>query len=146
VTIHALDLLDAGPDYATLLANVSKGTYIRSLARDIAHALGTVGHVTFLRRNQAGPFTQVQAISLDILEEIGKGAPLEDHLLPLEAGLDGIPALNLTPEDAQAVRQGRVLSGQPHADGLHLATLGSVPVALVEIAGGTIKVVRGFNL
>ena len=146
VTIHALDLLDAGPDYATLLANVSKGTYIRSLARDIAHALGTVGHVTFLRRNQAGPFTQVQAISLDILEEIGKGAPLEDHLLPLEAGLDGIPALNLTPEDAQAVRQGRVLSGQPHADGLHLATLGSVPVALVEIAGGTITVVRGFNL
>ncbi|WP_121114740.1 tRNA pseudouridine(55) synthase TruB [Croceibacterium ferulae] len=146
VTIHALDLLDSGPDYATLLAHVSKGTYIRSLARDIAHALGTVGHVTFLRRNHAGPFTEAQAISLDILEEIGKGAPLEDHLLPLEAGLDGIPALNLTPEDAQAVRQGRVLSGQPQADGLHLATLADVPVALVEVAGGTITVVRGFNL
>lgn len=146
VTIHALSLLDSGPDHATLLANVSKGTYIRSLARDIAHALGTVGHVTWLRRTQAGPFHQEQAISLDILEEIGKGARLEDHLLPLEAGLDGIPALNLTPEDAQAVRQGRVLSGQPHADGLHLARLGTVPVALVEAAGGTITVVRGFNL
>jgi tRNA pseudouridine55 synthase len=146
VTIHALDLLESGPDHATLLANVSKGTYIRSLARDIAHALDTVGHVTFLRRTQAGPFAQDQAISLDMLEGIGKGAPLEDHLLPLEAGLDGIPALNLTPEDAQAVRQGRVLSGQPQADGLHLATLADVPVALVEVAGGTITVVRGFNL
>ncbi|KHL25578.1 pseudouridine synthase [Croceibacterium mercuriale] len=146
VTIHALDLLESGPDHATLLANVSKGTYIRSLARDIAHALDTVGHVTFLRRTQAGPFVQDQAISLDMLEEIGNGAPLEDHLLPLEAGLDGIPALNLTPEDAQAVRQGRVLSGQPQADGLHLATLAGVPVALMESAGGTITVVRGFNL
>ncbi|WP_347303425.1 tRNA pseudouridine(55) synthase TruB [Croceibacterium sp. TMG7-5b_MA50] len=146
VTIHALTLLDTGADHATLLAHVSKGTYIRSLARDIALALGTVGHVTFLQRRQAGPFTQDQAISLDMLEEIGKGAPLEDHLLRLEAGLDGIPALTLDPEDVQAVRQGRVLSGQPHADGLHLATTGDVPVALVEIAGGTMKVVRGFNL
>src|SRR5690606_40118700 len=52
-------------DSITLLAHVSKGTYIRSLARDIAHALGTVGHVTWLRRTKAGPFTEDQAISLD---------------------------------------------------------------------------------
>jgi len=146
VTIHELTMQECGPDHATLLANVSKGTYIRSLARDIAQALGTVGHVTFLRRISAGPFHQDQAISLDMLEEIGNGAPLEDHLLPLEAGLDGIPALDLTPEDAQAVRQGRVLAGMPHADGLHFATLGPVPVALVEIVGGTATVVRGFNI
>ena len=130
----------------TLLANVSKGTYIRSLARDIARALGTVGHVTWLRRTRAGPFAELQAISLDRLNEIGKGAPLEDHLLPLEAGLDGIPALTLDPESAQAVRQGRVLSGMPHPDGLHLATYGGTPVALMELSGGTAKVVRGFNL
>lgn len=133
-------------DSVTLVANVSKGTYIRSLARDIAHALGTVGHVTWLRRVKAGPFTEEQAISLDKLNEIGKGAPLEDLLLPLEAGLDDIPALSLDPESAQAVRQGRVISGLPHADGLHLATLDAVPVALVEVTGGTAKVVRGFNI
>ncbi len=52
----------------TLVASVSKGTYIRSLARDIAHALGTVGHVTYLRRTKAGPFTETHAISLDKLE------------------------------------------------------------------------------
>jgi tRNA pseudouridine55 synthase len=130
----------------TLVANVSKGTYIRSLARDIAHALGTVGHVAYLRRTKAGPFTETHAISLDILEEIGNGAPLEDHLLPLEAGLDGIPALTLDPESAQAARQGRVVSGLPHPDGLILAMAGNVPVALMELSGGTAKVVRGFNL
>lgn len=130
----------------TLLAHVSKGTYIRSLARDIAHALGTVGHVTYLRRIKAGPFAEDQAISLDKLNDIGQGAPLEDHLLPLEAGLDGIPALPLDPESAQAARQGRVLSGLPQPDGLVLAKAGNVPVALMEISAGTAKVVRGFNL
>jgi tRNA pseudouridine55 synthase len=133
-------------DSVTLVANVSKGTYIRSLARDIAHALGTVGHVAYLRRSQAGPFTESRAISLDTLEEIGNGARLEDHLLPLEAGLDGIPALTLDPESAQAARQGRVLSGMLEPDGLYLATAGNVPVALMELQGGTAKVVRGFNL
>jgi len=130
---------------ATLVATVSKGTYIRSLARDIAHALGTLGHVTYLRRTKAGPFSESQAISLDKLNEIGKGAPLQDHLLPLEAGLDGIPALALDPDSAQAARQGRVVSGLPHPDGLYFAKLEETPVALVELEGGAMKVVRGFN-
>jgi len=130
----------------TLEAHVSKGTYIRSLARDIAHALGSCGHVTWLRRTKAGPFTLEQAISLDKLNEIGKGARLEPHLLPLEAGLDDIPALDLAPEEARAVRQGRVLSGMSLTDGQYWARSGGVPVALVELAGGEVRVVRGFNL
>ena len=146
VTIHALDFRAGGEGEVTLRAHVSKGTYIRSLARDIALAVGSVGHVTYLRRIKAGPFHEGQAISLDKLNEIGKGAPLQDLILPLEAGLDDIPALNLDPDGAQAVRQGRVLSGLPHADGLHLAKLHDVPIALMEITGGTAKVVRGFNL
>ena len=130
----------------TLRAHVSKGTYIRSLARDIAHALGTVGHVTYLRRVKAGPFREDQAISLDSAEEIAKGAPIENLLLPLEAGLDDIPVLPLDPDSAQAVRQGRVLSDLPHIDGLYLAKLENTPVALVELTDGSAKVVRGFNL
>lgn len=145
------DLYDPGAplelaECITLTAHVSKGTYIRSLARDIARALGTLGHVTYLRRVKAGPFHQDQAISLDKLNEIGKGARLEDVMLPLEAGLDDIPALSLTPEQAAAIRQGRVLTGQPQADGLYLATHQTVPVALVELESGSAKVVRGFNL
>lgn len=133
-------------DSVTLVAYVSKGTYIRSLARDIARALGSVGHVTYLRRVKAGPFDDRQAISLDKLNAIGKGAPLEDVILPLEAGLDDIPALLLTSEQAGAVRQGRVIVGLPQPDGLYLAKHGNAPVALMGIQAGTAKVVRGFNL
>lgn len=148
VTIHSLAICarDAGPDEVTLEAHVSKGTYIRSLARDIAYALGTCGHVTYLRRTKAGPFLESQAISLDNLEEAAKRASLEYLLLPLEAGLDDIPALHLDQTSAQAVRQGRVLSDMPQSSGLYLAKLGSVPVALMEISDGTATVVRGFNL
>ena len=148
-TIHALTVLanDGDPlESLTLRADVSKGTYIRSLARDIAQALGTCGTVTMLRREKAGPFDLTQAISLDKLNEVGKGAPLEQYLLPLEAGLDDIPALDLGPEQARAVQQGRVLTGLAFHDGLYCARLGTVPVALVELSGGDARVVRGFNL
>lgn len=137
---------DASEQYATLGVTVTKGTYIRSLARDIALALGTRGHVTYLRRMRAGPFGLSHAISLDKLNEIGKGAPLEQVLLPLEAALVDIPAFDLDPEQARAVRQGRVLTGMAQGDGLYWARLGRVPVALVELSGGDVRVVRGFNL
>ncbi len=130
----------------TLSAHVSKGTYIRSLARDIARALGTCGHVTYLRRTKAGPFTENQSISLDKLKKQANGAQLSDLLLPLEAGLDDIPALILDQTSAQAVRQGRVLSELPQTDGLYCAMLDNVPVALIELIDGTTKIVRGFNL
>ena len=136
----------AGEDDITLLAHVSKGTYIRSLARDFALALGTRGHVTMLRRLKAGPFTEAQAISLDKLNAVGKGAALENVLLPLEAGLDDIPALSLSPEQASMVRQGRVLTGLPQMNGLYWARFGTCPVALIEVSSGEAKVVRGFNL
>jgi tRNA pseudouridine55 synthase len=128
------------------VARVSKGTYIRSLARDIARALGTVGHVIYLRRTEAGLFREFQAISLDILFEKSKAHALEDITLPLRTALDDIPALALTPEQAGALRQGRVLTGIAAPDGLTLATLAETPVALVVLQDGTVKVERGFNL
>jgi tRNA pseudouridine55 synthase len=137
---------DASEQYATLEVTVSKGTYVRSLARDIARALGTVGHVTMLRRLRAGPFGLHQAISLDKLNELGKGADLQHVLLPLEAGLVDIPALDLEPEQARAVRQGRVLTGLPHPDGLYWVRHGNVPLALVELSGTVLTVARGFNV
>jgi tRNA pseudouridine55 synthase len=136
--------------HVTLVAHVSKGTYIRSLARDIARALGTVGHVTMLRRLRAGPFGLDRAILLDKLNEVGLGAPLEHVILPLEAGLVDIPALDLGPEEARAVRQGRVLTGLPYPDGLYWVRTGqgslAQPVALVELSGTVLTVARGFNL
>jgi tRNA pseudouridine55 synthase len=130
----------------TLTAHVSKGTYIRSLARDIALALGTVGHVTMLRRTRAGPFGVDSAISLDKLADAAKARTLEHLLLPLRAGLDDIPALSLTPDQAGLLRQGQVLAGIAADDGQYFALLEDTPVALVEAQSGLVRVVRGFNL
>ena len=146
VTIHALEMIEASADSATLSATVSKGTYIRSLARDIAHALNTVGHVTMLRRTRAGPFSLNQAISLDFLEEAAKARRLTRTVLPLDAALDDIPALPVTPDQAQLLRHGQRLSGFPAKPGLQLATSESTPVALVEATADGLSVVRGFNL
>ena len=104
VTVYSLEILPAegAQDLSaiTLAATVSKGTYIRSLARDIAIALDTVGHVTMLRRTRAGPFTLATAISLDFLDDAAKARALTRVVLPLIAGLDDIPALPVTPDDA----------------------------------------------
>jgi len=99
-----------------------------------------------LRRIKAGPFGIEQAISLDKLNEVANGPQLENVLLPLEAGLVDIPALNLGPEQARAVRQGRVLTGLSQDDGLCWARAGNTPVALMEVSSGEATVVRGFNL
>jgi len=146
VEIHSLALLSGTGEEATLSATVSKGTYIRSLARDISRALGTVGHVTMLRRTKAGPFSLKQAISLDFLQDAAKARQLTRTVLPLQAGLDDIPALPVTPEQARLLRHGQQLFGIPAKPGLHLATDGSTPVALVEVSADDLKVVRGFNL
>jgi len=151
VTVHELyihkDTAIDGLDSVTLTANVSKGTYIRSLARDIASAVGTVGHVAMLRRTRAGPFNLDSAISLDKLNAFGQGAAQEDIILPIEAGLVDIPALNLSPEQARAIQQGRVLTGIAMKDGLHWARGANLrPIALVENVDGILKTVRGFNL
>jgi tRNA pseudouridine55 synthase len=135
-----------GLSQVTLTAHVSKGTYIRSLARDIALALGTVGHVTMLRRTKAGPFSLAQAISLDILFEKSKRAGLEDITLPIRTALDDIPALALTPEQAELLHHGQVLTGIVAQDGLTLALNGENPLALVEVLDGNVRSVRRFNL
>ena len=146
VTIHELLLVSDAANEASLLATVSKGTYVRSLARDIAHALGTVGHVSYLRRRRAGPFGIEQAVSLDILEELAKARQLTRAVLPLEAALDDIPALPVTSRQAELLRHGQRLAGIPAQPGLSLATSDGTPVALVEATADGLKVVRGFNL
>ena len=130
----------------TLSTTVSKGTYIRSLARDIALALGSVGHVTMLRRTKAGPFDLTHAISLDKLADLAKARSLDGAVLPLSAGLDDIPALPVTPAEAILLRHGQKLTRTLATPGLHLATDAGRPVALVEAGTDGLTVVRGFNI
>ncbi|HEY4070771.1 MAG TPA: tRNA pseudouridine(55) synthase TruB, partial [Sphingomicrobium sp.] len=146
VTIFDLRVAEVSADEITLSANVSKGTYIRSLARDISRALGTVGHVSYLRRTRAGPFSLESAISLDFLEEAAKARALTRTVLPLTAALDDIPALPVTPDQARLLHHGQMLFGFPAKPGLQLAISEETPVALVEASADGLRVVRGFNL
>jgi tRNA pseudouridine55 synthase len=147
VTIHSLSIrCGDGGDQVTLSATVSKGTYIRSLARDIARAASTLGHVTMLRRTRAGPFGLDDAVTLDFLDQSARERALTRAVLPLQAALDDIPALPVTPGQAKLLNHGQRLAGFPEQPGLWLAMDGDRPVALVEAAAGGLAVVRGFNL
>ncbi len=154
VTIHQIALVSRpDEDHAELEISCSKGTYVRSLARDLALALGTVGHVSALRRTRHGPFGEEAAIPLDKLCALGHIAPapgLGTHLLPLETALDDIPALAVSGEDAARLRKGQgvLLRGRdaPILSGSVLATHRGDPVALTEYGKGELRPVRVFNL
>lgn len=132
---------------ACYLVTCSKGTYnIRSLARDIAIKLGTVGHVSALRRTKSGVFTLVQAISLENLEESAKEGALLELLQPAHAVLDDIPVLQVNEEEAKNLRHGKTLIlSQPIPDSLCQARCGDELIALGRAQGNIFKPQRVFN-
>ncbi|MGH6989822.1 MAG: tRNA pseudouridine(55) synthase TruB [Stellaceae bacterium] len=108
IRIESLDLIECpDPDHAVFEARVGKGTYIRALGRDLGEALGTVAHVTVLRRLRVGPFRAERAISLEKLAEIAHYGRASEQLYPIETALDDIPALAVTDREAASLRQGR---------------------------------------
>ena len=150
VMIERLELVSRPDrDHADFVVGCGKGTYIRSLGRDLALALGTVGHLSALRRTAAGPFREGAAISLSKLEALGHIPALLGVLAPVATALDDIPALALTEAQADRLRQGQpVLLTQDAlpSGALVRAELGGKLVALVQSDGTSIKPVRVFNL
>jgi tRNA pseudouridine55 synthase len=113
VEIAELRLTSAAePDHADFAAVVGEGTYIRALARDLAEALGTLGHIAELRRLAVGRFTESQAISLDCAVALGHSLAASEHLLPIETALDDIPAIAVTAEEAGRLRHGQRVTPQ----------------------------------
>lgn len=109
VAIRRLELLDLEPERLQFEVECSKGTYVRSLAEDIARGCGTVGHVASLRRLQLGPFRNPRMHQLDELERVeGPEERLDALLLPTDAALPGLPAVRLG-----LAEQAFVLQGQP---------------------------------
>ena len=150
VLIEHLELL-ARPDadHADFVVGCGKGTYIRSLGRDLALALGTVGYLSALRRTAAGPFREDRAISLPKLEALGHIPALLGALAPVATALDDIPALALTEAQADRLRQGQpvlLTRDAPPSGAVVRAELGSRLVALVRSDGVALKPVRVFNL
>ena len=157
IDIHAFDLVEViDADRARFAVTSGKGAYIRALARDLAAALGTCGHLSDLRRVAVGPFEESASISLEMLEELGHSAAASPILLPIETALDGIPALALSDREAEKLRNGQavpVLRPQDREriatagdDGIVLALEAATPVALARVDGIQIRPVRVLNL
>jgi tRNA pseudouridine55 synthase len=151
----------ADADTAEFEVRCGKGAYMRSLARDLARRLGTVGHVAALRRTAVGPFSEEDAIPLEKLESLGHSPATLEQVLPIETALDGIPALALSGMEAARLRSGQAVSVLGSArrmprDAPTFAKLasGSVVcamaegkiVALARIEGGKLHPFRVLNL
>ncbi|HXO01721.1 MAG TPA: tRNA pseudouridine(55) synthase TruB [Stellaceae bacterium] len=142
-------------DHADFSAVVGEGTYIRALARDIAEALGTLGHIVTLRRLSVGRFAEAQAISLDLATTLGHSLFASGHLLPIEAALDDIPALALTADEAARLRHGQAIVLADPGEGARLdrfddgtivgARHDQLLVGLVRIENGRLLPVRMIN-
>jgi tRNA pseudouridine55 synthase len=155
VEITRLEIVDIpSPDTCLFEAECGKGTYVRSLARDLGRLLDCYGHVAELRRMRVGPFHAEAAISLERLAELGHSAAgreaLLQVLLPVETALDDIPALAVGGSDAAMLKRGKpvIIKGRdaPIHQGLIYATSRGTLVALGEVEGGEFRPLRVFNL
>jgi tRNA pseudouridine55 synthase len=156
VEIVRLDLVEVpDPDHAVLEAECGKGTYVRSLARDIGRALGCYGHVSALRRTAVGPFDPESMILLEDLEALchraaAGEASLADALMPVETALDDIPAVAVSRADAARLARGQavLLRGRdaPNFRGTVAVTVAGQLLALAELDHGEIVPKRVFNL
>lgn len=129
-------ILEARPDPDTAVFRVvcGKGVYMRALARDLARALGTVGHVAALRRLRVGPFAERDAVALDRAEALGQDDDAMGFLKPIETALADIPALALTAAEAQRLANGERLS--------LVSFLGRIPPE-ADPGGGVVRVMAG---
>jgi tRNA pseudouridine55 synthase len=152
VEIHHLELTETpDPDHATLLAECGKGTYVRALARDMGRALGCLGHVVGLRRTAVGPFGEDVAVSLDALQRLRSGEAIERAaLLPVEAGVGALPALQVSSSDAGRLARGQavLLRGRdaPVMGGWVSVSSGGALIALAQVEKGELRPRRIFNL
>jgi len=148
VEVHALMLapLPEGPALAaTFTVRCGKGTYVRSLARDIARKVNSLGYVSMLRRTEVGRFRETDAISLDKLAELVHTPALFGAWVPLELALDDIPAIELDPQQTLRLRQGQAVHVES-AEGRVVARSNGRVAALADVRQGMLRPVRVFNI
>jgi len=152
IQIHRLDLVDM-PDENTAVfaAECGKGTYVRAIARDMARALGTRGHVVGLRRLLVGPFDEASMIKLDDLraaQEEGGAEGCDAHLAPVELALGDLAEVRLTETDGARLRNGQsvLLRGRdaPANGETVFATVAGTLVAIGEVERGELHPSRVF--
>lgn len=125
-----------------------KGYYVRSLGRDLARALGTVGHLSALRRLTSGRYAIEDALDGEVLARAARGdqlaqAAVRAALRPITPEHIPLPSLHVEAEGALALRQGK-RPATAAAPGTYVAFEAETPVAIVEVEAGTLRVLRGF--
>ena len=148
VKIYALDLLEYNSDSVKMRVKCSKGTYVRTLGKDLALFLGTKGHLTELRRTKCGIFSLKDKILLDFLEKIDYTDERRKSLLPIETALRDIAELAVSAEDATKLSMGQSLSANKYrakASNIVAAMSDNCLVALVRIDENKISPIRVFN-
>ena len=133
-------------NYSEFEVDCGKGTYVRALARDLAVALGTCGHVARMRRTRVGPFDEDSVFSLDNLAQLGHSAALYEAIFPVETVLDDIPALALTGPQAERLRSGQMVRVSNATDGVYCARSAERLVALAEAKDSEVRPLRVFHL
>ncbi len=155
VSVYELDIEEPiSPELTRLICACGKGTYVRSIARDLGRALGCYGHIAALRRTSVGPFDEENAISLEKLEQFSNSADgysaLMGAILPVETALDGIPALAISGDDAARLKRGQSIlirgGNAPILKGPIYATSRGVLVAIGEVERGEMHPIRVFNI
>ena len=106
MTVYRIELLHVEKQKITFDVCCSRGTYVRTLCREIAEKLGTVGHMSFLLRTAVGPFTLQNCYTLEELESLVKAESLTDALLSADTALGHMPAVYLTEEQAGRIKNG----------------------------------------
>ena len=106
ITIYAIELLAFDSQQISLDVRCSKGTYIRSLAEDIGHYLGSCGTVTALRRTASGQFNLADAFTIEQLREMDL-ATLYASRLPVDIPLSHIPAVSVNDDQVLSIKQGQ---------------------------------------
>jgi tRNA pseudouridine55 synthase len=149
IEVDALTVLEHGPEQSLLEVTCGKGTYVRSLARDIAEVLGTRGHVGSLHRASVGPFSDANAVTLEALEAAEAGDARDALLAPVSAGLVDLPEIRLDAGQAGAVGNGNpvLLTGAAapaHLDECWVSFKGKV-LATGTVEFGQFKPRRVFN-
>jgi len=113
VTIHELELLAWEPPILEFRLRCSKGTYVRTLAEDIADAMGSCAHLQALRRLSVEPFREHDMLSFEALTTAAEEGCIDQCLLPPDAGLSNWSSVRLDEEGARRFEHGNPVRG-PH--------------------------------
>ncbi len=143
-------------DEAEFTVKCSKGTYIRSLARDLGNEIGVLGHISMLKREEVGTFLNNRSISLDQIKKLSHNSAIEDIILPILYPINANYIVEINDEVSKSLIKGKKVlinfleentNFQKIKEGsLFIAIMSNIPIAICSLENCFLKPKRVFNL